>query len=151
MKFKLLIFATFLIIPVGCKPRNYQDISDSISSQALPVPEGEYTSVAWLDDDHIAFIYKPEEFAANGLNIDFRIGIFEMSSGKLKMCHLHFFHLIACQDRVVFLNLRDSRIALSGSYFAAILAGYQALCIYRIKTQTPLSNGKTCQIFHQGI
>ena len=82
MKFKLLTFATLLIMSLGCSPKNYQDISASISSQPLPVPEGEYTSVAWLDEDHIAFIYRPEELMAADLGTDFRISFFEISSGK---------------------------------------------------------------------
>jgi dipeptidyl aminopeptidase/acylaminoacyl peptidase len=69
---------------VGCNPKSYQDISDSISSQPLPVPEGEFTSVAWLDKDHIAFIYRSEELIPRDLGTDFRIIIFEISSGKTK-------------------------------------------------------------------
>ena len=67
---------------VGCGPKNYHDISASISSQPLPVPEGEYTSVAWLDEDHIAFISRPEELISDDLGTDFKISIFEISSGK---------------------------------------------------------------------
>lgn len=82
MKIKLIILKILLVLLAGCGPKNYQDISYTISSQPLPVPEGEYTSVAWLDEDHIAFIYRPEELISQDLGTDFRISLFEISSSK---------------------------------------------------------------------
>ena len=84
MKIRFSNFLLILIMLVGCSPKNYQDIINTTSSQLLPVPKGEFESVAWLDEDHIAFIYKPDEFAENGLKIDFRIGMFEVSTGSTK-------------------------------------------------------------------
>jgi hypothetical protein len=86
---QITLLATLLIMSVGCSAKNYQDISNSISFQPLPVPEGEYTSVAWLDEDHIVYIYKPEELASNDLNTDFRIGIFEIFTDTTKDLTAH--------------------------------------------------------------
>jgi Tol biopolymer transport system component len=78
----LVIFPTLSLL--GCTPKPYHDITNLISSQALPSPEGEYESVVWLDDDRIAFIYRPQELIVSQSNENFRIAIFEISSGKSK-------------------------------------------------------------------
>ena len=68
-----LIFTFAISCASGCQPSLYQD-SNSMSSQPLSAPKGEFESVAWLDENHIAFIYRPD------INLDFRIGIFEIST-----------------------------------------------------------------------
>lgn len=79
----VILWVAVIIISVsGCGSKPYLDITDSISSQSLSTPEGEYRAIAWLDEDHIAFIYRPQELVEKDLLQDFRIGIFELSSGK---------------------------------------------------------------------
>jgi len=79
-----VILIAFTTLMTSCKPRLYQDVSDTVPQQLLPVQQGDYKSVAWLDNDHIAFIYRPRELTANDLDIDFRVDIFEISSGKIE-------------------------------------------------------------------
>lgn len=82
-RLRLCIILTILLAWItGCRSNLYQDISNSFSPQQLSLPGGEYESVAWLSDDHIAFIYRPEELIPDDLGADFRISIFEISSGK---------------------------------------------------------------------
>ncbi len=82
-RFVLFVILVILLGCVsGCGSKLYQDISSTVSAQQLSVPEGEYESVAWLDEDHIAFIYRPEELMPDDLGTDFRISIFEISGGK---------------------------------------------------------------------
>ncbi len=66
----------------GCTSKQYDGISNFLPSLSLLTPEGEYKSIAWLDENRIAFIYRPQNLVGNGLNQDFRLGIFELSSGK---------------------------------------------------------------------
>lgn len=81
----MLLCVALLIISVsGCKPKRYQDITNSISPELLSTPAGEYRAIAWLDEDRIAFIYKPQELVRNELGQDFRVGVFELTSGKSK-------------------------------------------------------------------
>jgi Tol biopolymer transport system component len=77
-----IIFIVALSFASGCRQDLYQDISNSFSSQQLSLPSGEFESVAWLDENHIAFIYRPEELIPDDLGKDFSINIFEISSGK---------------------------------------------------------------------
>jgi len=83
MKLKFLFFIPFLIMLIGCSPKDYQDNSDT-TSQQLPAPKGEFESVTWFDENHLAFIYRPDELSANDMDQDFRIGIFEISTGFTK-------------------------------------------------------------------
>ncbi len=83
---KLPLLLILVLLPIlsilGCGSKPYRDITNSISSQVLPVPEGEYKSVVWLDDDRIAFIYRPQLLRGNDLGIDFRIGVFDITSSR---------------------------------------------------------------------
>ena len=75
-----IVFVMLLSGIYGCTTKPYQDISSSIPSQPLSVPKGEFESVAWLDENHIAFIYKPDKLPATDIDMGFRIGIFEIST-----------------------------------------------------------------------
>ena len=83
LRLMMCILLTILLgCMTGCGSNLYQDISSGLSPQKLSLPRGEFESVAWLDDDHIAFIYRPEELIPDDLGKDFSINIFEISSGK---------------------------------------------------------------------
>src|SRR5688500_17156187 len=79
-----LLFAVIIVSSSGCAPKRYQDIANSVASQSLLTQEGEYRAVAWLDENRIAFVYKPRELVQSEQAQDIRIGIFELSSGKTK-------------------------------------------------------------------
>ena len=81
---RILGIIMLVIFLLGCTPKRYQDISNSISFDPLLTPEGEYKSVTWLDQDRIAFIYRPDDFALSDLNEGFRVGIFDISTGATK-------------------------------------------------------------------
>ena len=87
-KITLLKLGTVIVMllngTLGCTTRLYQDISSSISPQPLAVPNGEFESVTWFDENHIAFVYRPDELMPNDMNEDFRIGIFEISTNTVK-------------------------------------------------------------------
>ena len=53
-----VILVTVTTLITSCKPSLYQDISNTVPQQFLSVQQGDYTSVAWIDKDHIAFIYR---------------------------------------------------------------------------------------------
>ena len=83
-RFFIILFGVAITVVSfsGCTSKRYDDISNFLPSLSLLTPEGEYKSIAWLDENRIAYIYRPQNLVANGLNQDFRLGIFELSSGK---------------------------------------------------------------------
>ncbi|MBI5825425.1 MAG: PD40 domain-containing protein [Chloroflexi bacterium] len=79
-----VVFVILATLMTSCKTSLYQDISDTVSTQALAVQQGDYKSVSWLKDDLIAFIYRPDELRVNGLDNDFRLDILEVTSGNIE-------------------------------------------------------------------
>lgn len=80
----LIMGLLIVILLAGCAPKSYQDVINSVSSEQLLSPEGEYKSVAWLDQDHIAFIYRPMTSTSQEPNDNFRVGVFEISTSTTK-------------------------------------------------------------------
>jgi WD40 repeat protein len=58
----------------SCYPSQFVEVTDAVSSEALAVPVAEYRSVAWIDQDFFAFVYRREEFGDNAG--DFRLGAY---------------------------------------------------------------------------
>ena len=69
---------------LACETKPYRDLSSSVSSEKLPIPRDQFESVAWFDEDHLAFIYRPDELASNNLDKDFRLGIFQISTSTME-------------------------------------------------------------------
>ena len=57
-KLKLIVLALGWFMS-GCRPE-FADLRSAAQPQALPVPEGWYSSPAWLSNDELAFVYEPE-------------------------------------------------------------------------------------------
>jgi hypothetical protein len=74
-----LIGLSLFCLP-GCQAQKFADVTGTITSESLVVPEAEYRSVAWLDEDHIAFAYQQEEFGDR--QADRRIGLLTRSTGE---------------------------------------------------------------------
>jgi|GEM_PF-3997033 len=115
-------FIALVILMTGCKPSLYQDDSDTVSTQLLTTQQGDYKSVAWLDDDHIAFIYRPDDLIVNDLDIDFRVDILDISSGKIEtLPQIPLCHLVVFLNQVVFMRLPKSLMVPWDLCFAVIL------------------------------
>ncbi len=57
--FILISFSCWLLL--GCRS-NYEDLTRTIITQRLSTPVAKYSSVAWLGEDQIAFVYWLDEF-----------------------------------------------------------------------------------------
>ncbi|HRQ42166.1 MAG TPA: hypothetical protein PLD25_29960 [Chloroflexota bacterium] len=71
----LLMFGSF----VGCQDKAYTDMTGEIEMTRLKVPNADYQSVAWLNEQTIAFISKDPDLDGNS---DAAIGVFNIEMNK---------------------------------------------------------------------
>lgn len=79
LRLGLYLILISLLCSAGCQGGKFIDTTGTVEPQHLTVPEAEYRSVAWLDNDHIAFDYRQESFGDE--EADRRIGLLTVSSG----------------------------------------------------------------------
>src|SRR5690606_19309777 len=73
--------AILLIVGLmACENREYKDLTGELSTLPLELPEAEYRAVAWIDDSHLSFVYRKDEFG--DLNADRRIGLFNLRTSQ---------------------------------------------------------------------
>lgn len=79
---QFIVFLLIILVAPSCKSRSFVDATQQIIQQPLEVPEAEYRSVAWLDNEHIAFSYRQEDFGER--ESARRIGLFTLTTEEWK-------------------------------------------------------------------
>jgi dipeptidyl aminopeptidase/acylaminoacyl peptidase len=72
---------------VACQA-NFVDVTETAHYESLVVPITQYRSVAWLNEDVIAFVYLPEEFKYSNDSGDLTVATFSISTGKWQDLHM---------------------------------------------------------------
>lgn len=76
----IYIMCIALFMLANCRAQDFTESSDEISVTPLAVPAAEYHSVAWLDEQHIAFSYRKTEFGDR--DADRRIAILDLHTDE---------------------------------------------------------------------
>lgn len=74
--------ALLVLILGGCDGPDYEDLTGQLPVEQLDLPVAEYRSLAWIDPEQIALVYRME--ASGELNADRRIGLFNLRTGALR-------------------------------------------------------------------